>query len=454
MTRIFIMKRYLVSILCLIGLSGYAQEDLSLSQAIQIGLARNYDIQIQDKRVDIAGNNNQWGEAGRYPKIDLGLNQNNSVTNIDNPASFVGGDIVNNTINPTVNLGWTLFSGYKITTTKKRLEKLQEESHGNASIVIANTIQSIILGYYKVVLEEERMEVFGLNLDLSRDKYNLLKLRRDFGTAVTSDLLLEEGNYLTDSTNLINQQLLYRDAVRNFNVLLAEENPDKDYNFTDPLQIDIEEYDLISVLDRMEDRNVDLRKLYLSQAILAYDTRIRKADRWPVVSLGAGYTHNRNRQDLSGAVFAGGGELPQDPINSTQTSYFANFALTFNLFNGNKINRAIQNTMIEEDIGNLSIDRLKTSLYKDVSSALDRYNSSAQLYAIDQRNREVALLNQEINAEKYRNGTINSFDYRTVQNRLLLAVLNELSALASLIEAKINLMRLTGGILEEYHLPE
>lgn len=447
------MKRYFVLVVgLLLNLNAFGQEDLSLSQAIQIGLSRNYDIKIESKWVDIATNNNQWGEAGRYPRIDMGLNQNNTVTSIDNPASFVGGDIINNTLNPTISLNWTLFSGYKISTTKRRLEKLQEESEGNASIVISNTIQSIILGYYLVVLEEERLKVFQENLELSRDKYNLLKIRRDFGGAVTSDLLLEEGNYLTDSTNYINQQLFHRNALRNFNVLLAEQNPNKDYNFTDPLEIEIEEYDLVTLLDRMEKDNVDLSKLYLSQSILAYDTRIRKADRWPVVTFGTGYNHNRNRQDLSNAVFAGSGfEAPQDPINSTQTTYFGNFGLTFNLFNGNRINRAIQNAMIQEDIGNLNIDRIKTSLYRDASAALDRYNSSGQLYAIDQRNREVALLNQQINGEKYRNGTINSFDYRTVQNRLLLAVLNELASMATLIEAKIDLMRLTGGILEEYH---
>ena len=80
-----------------------------------------------------------------------------------------------------------------------------------------------------------------------------------------------------------------------------------------------------------------------------------------------------------------------------------------------------------------TVDRLKTSLYKDVSAALDGYDISRKLYAIDQRNQEVALLNQQISSEKYRNGTINSFDYRTVQNRLLVAVLNELQALANLI---------------------
>ena len=47
-------------------LTAQALEPLSLSDAIQIGLQRNYDIQIQEKTIDIAANNNKWGEAGLF----------------------------------------------------------------------------------------------------------------------------------------------------------------------------------------------------------------------------------------------------------------------------------------------------------------------------------------------------------------------------------------------------
>ena len=44
-----------------------AQEPLSLEMAIQRGLKNNFDIQIQNSLVDIAKNNNNSGQAGRFP---------------------------------------------------------------------------------------------------------------------------------------------------------------------------------------------------------------------------------------------------------------------------------------------------------------------------------------------------------------------------------------------------
>ena len=51
--------KYLFSIILFShSLIALGQEDLSLAQAIQIGLARNYDIRIEGRRVDIASNDN------------------------------------------------------------------------------------------------------------------------------------------------------------------------------------------------------------------------------------------------------------------------------------------------------------------------------------------------------------------------------------------------------------
>ncbi|MTI20534.1 TolC family protein, partial [Fulvivirga sp. RKSG066] len=223
-----------------------AQQPLSLSDAIQIGLERNYDIRIERKTVEVAENNNNWGEAGRFPTITLDLNQNNSLTdNVKTASPFQLQDqTISNSLNPTINLNWTLFNGFKINISKSRLADLQAESEGNADIVIANTIQSIVLGYYKAVLEKRRLEEFERQLELSNDKYQYTKIKSELGSAVSTDLLLEEGNYLTDSTNFINQQLIYRNALRDLNVLLAEDDMSTTYELTNDLTYEEENYEL------------------------------------------------------------------------------------------------------------------------------------------------------------------------------------------------------------------
>jgi outer membrane protein len=461
------MKRYfIISAIIFFAYSVSAQETLSLSDAIQIGLQQNYGILIEEQNVNIAENNNNWGEAGRWPTITLNANQNNGITDnveVANPFQLKG-QIVSNSLVPSVNLNWMLFDGHRSTMNKRRFDQLQAETEGNASIVIANTLQSIILGYYRAVLEKERLDEFQNQLKLSRDKFNYVQIKSDLGSAVSTEVLLEEGNYLTDSINFINQGLVLRNAVRDLNVLLAEEDMTKSYSFSDSLNISNDEYRIEDLQSKMLDSNVDLRKQYITQSLLRTNTSLSKANQYPSLTLNAGFSENRGRSDLSNTSI---GEAQRDSLNrnpnaifvpnyqnslnSVTDNYFANFTLSFTLFNGGKVKRAIRNSLISERIGELRVDQLETSLNRDLVVALDQYNIRRQLYSINDRREQSAQINLELSKDKFRNGSINSFDYRDVQNNYLSSSILKLQAAYNLINSKVELMRLTGGLVKEYN---
>ena len=450
------MKKLLFSLGILCLFHAKAQEQLSLSDAIQIGLKRNYNILIEEGNVEVAQNNNNWGEAGRWPTISLNLNQNNNLTDNVKVAfpTATQGQTLSNSLNPVVNVNWTIFDGFRVKITKKRLELLQAETEGNASVVIANSLQSIVLGYYLAVLEQERLGEFEKQLDLSRDKYDYIKVKSDLGGAVTTDVLLEEGNYLTDSINFINQQLVFRNAIRDLNVLLAEQDVTKTYIFTDELSIPDEEYVYDDLREQMFHENVDLQKQYITQSLLGQATKLSNADRYPRLSLAASFSENRNSLDLSDAIFFTGNGFSNGPdtrLNSVTDNYTANFTLSYTLFNGGRIKRAIKNAMVNERVGELRVDQLENSLDRDLLSGLDRHNNRRQLFAINARREEAAKTNLDLSEEKFKNGSINSFDYRDVQNNYLSASILKLQAIYNLINSKIELMRLTGGMIREYN---
>lgn len=456
------LKYFYVCLITLVSGILYGQEELSLSDAISLGLERNYDIQIERKNVIVADNNNSWGETGIMPNISFTVNQNNSVQ--DNVKTAIPtqtqGQTVVSTINPGINLNWTLFSGFKARITKNRLEVLQEQSNGNANVIISNTIQAIIQSYYLVVLENERLNEFNKQLRLSRDKFSQVKLRSELGSSTSSDVFLEENNYLIDSLNFLNQQLSYRNSVRNLNNLIVETDLEKEYNYVDKLEFsNDEQIDLETLLSKLDNENIDLKFQYLSQAIIKEDLRLRRADRYPTLSLNTGFNDNRQSLNLSNAKFFTGDFTnstdgfrsgPPDPLNSVTDSYFANLTLSITLFNGNRINRAIKNAIVAEDIANIRTDKLKTSLSKDLLANFDSYQIRRQLFMINERRVEVAQKNLDIAEDKFKNGSINSFDYRTVQNTYLSASIQRLQALYNLIDSKVSLMRLTGGIIETY----
>ncbi|MDH5474952.1 MAG: TolC family protein [Cyclobacteriaceae bacterium] len=456
------LKSLLIGLCGLVSFFSFGQENLSLSDAIRLGLQRNYDIRIEEKTIAISEKNNSWGEAGLFPSLTTSLQGSTNV--FDNKESLNPFQIVAQTKTtqqyvPALNLNWNLLGVKNIFIAKHRFETLQRESMGNADVVIANTIQSIILGYYIAVLEKKRTEEFKKQLKLSNDKYDLVKLKSELGSAVTTDLLLEEGNYLTDSANYINQHLAFKNAMFNFNFLIGETETNTLYNLTDDLTDDVEELTFEGLTNRLNQSNIDLKKQYLSQAIINDDVQLSKANRLPQLTIGANYNYTTNTQDVTdwpvsrreirdpstGAVVD-----VLDIGNNRNVRYGANFTVSFNLYNGGKINRAIQRTIIQEDIGNIRIEKLKASLNRDLVKTFEQYRVRKQLYEISDLRYVSATKNLEISTEKYNGGTISSFDYRTVQNNQLTAATQRLQSLYNLIDSKVSLMRLTGGIIETY----
>jgi outer membrane protein TolC len=61
-----------------------------------------------------------------------------------------------------------------------------------------------------------------------------------------------------------------------------------------------------------------------------------------------------------------------------------------------------------------------------------------------------AALNLELADERFQTGTINSFDFRQIQVNYLNTALNNLQARFDLLDSETELLRLTGGILNEY----
>ena len=205
-----------------------AQEPLSLSQAIETGLANNYQIQIAERDVEIAQNNNDWSVAGKYPTINLTLSNNNTLSSQKSPAGFLQElSSFGTSLTPGIEANWILFDGYRVRFTKEQLEQAEQLSQGNLQVAIENSIQSIILAYYAAQLQQEQLEVLGEVLKLSRDRVDYQEVRRDFGQAGTFDVLQTQDAYFNDSISYITQQAVLNTAMTNLKLAMGEDDLEK-----------------------------------------------------------------------------------------------------------------------------------------------------------------------------------------------------------------------------------
>jgi outer membrane protein TolC len=408
-----------------------ATGDLSLAQAISRGLENNYSIRISRQDQEIARNNNTWGAAGRYPVIDLGLAQNNSYT--DSPPLGA------NSLVPSLTLRWTLFDGFAIKISKQKLALLNEISGGSAAVIVENTIQAIVLAYYNLLLQREKLAVTREVFALSKDRRDYVATRREIGSATTHDMLQAEIAMLDDTSAVLRQEHLLNDARRSLNLLLGEA-AEAQLRPVDTFAATAKHYELEPLIEKMWSLNKTLRNQYINQEILKRERALQQSAQWPSLSLSSGIRHTSSRSRPEG----------QPPATSTSLDYYVNFSIGLNLFNGGNTRRAIANARIRERVAALQVKEMKLSMANRLRRYLELYNLRKQLLEVAEERIKSATLNLQISGEKFKAGAINSFNYRDVQLIYLNSAFGKHQAIYDLVEADTELARLTGAIIAEY----
>ena len=447
------MKFKIILLLAIIGLGLFvelnAQQDsvitnaeekeISLSEALKITLERNYQVKITRSNLTIAENNNSWGRAGRLPTVTFDLSQRNRYDNLPPDSSRTTS--LSNSLNPSVNANWVLFNGNAVNITKKNLEEYQNISEDNLQIQLENTILLTVLGYYNMLLQNEKLDVLTNIMNLSRDRYDYVKTRKELGSAVTFDVLQVKDAFLSDSSNYILQKLNFYNSIRDFNQLLAD-TVYVSYVPTDAFETDLLELNYEDLKTMMVESNKNLQRQYANQKILENNIGLQKSSLYPRISLNAGADNSNIRTDL----------ISPDISAVTINNYgaYANLSLSYTIFNGGNRKRNIQNAMVDEEIGQMEIADLKLKLNNQLLSMLELYNARKQLYRVADESTKSAELNLQIAKDKFASGAINSFNYRDIQLSYINASFKKLEAIYLLIGSYNDLLRLTGNIIAQY----
>jgi outer membrane protein TolC len=426
-------KIQLIFFLVVAGFCTKAQQPLTLTDAITKALENNYGIVMVKKDQQIAEIRNNWGNAGRYPYINLSLSDDNSY-NINETENFA-----NNRFSAGASLSWTLFDGFSVRINKQRFEELEQLSKQNTAIMVEGTIQSVILAYYDVLLQNEKLKNWEEIMQLSSDRYKQAEERKAFGTYVTYDVLQAKNAYLTDRSGYLLQEVNYKNSMRDLNFLMAEQN-DMVYSLTDSFSAIPVDYKLADLQAQMIENNKGLQNQYVNQRLLENAVAAAKSNFYPTFDFRGGVTGTANRNN-----FADRGESWGNSAN-----FYGNFTLSYNLYSGGNRKRAVDIAAIEESIGLVEIDEMKHELNNSLSNLYEFYLLRQELLTLAFENLEAAKLNLQLSKERFEAGTINSFNYRDVQVSYITIAQRQLEAVYNFINAQTALLRMTGTIIQEY----
>ncbi|MCX6268706.1 MAG: TolC family protein [Bacteroidetes bacterium] len=417
--------------------SAYSQEVISLQQALELGLKNNYSIILQQNNEQISKNSNTLGNAGFLPSLSLNAGLNNTISTT-HQEQFTGTvkDVSNgksNALNAGIQLNWTLFDGLNMFVSRKMLGVLEDLGENGTRIVVEGTVSDISLTYYGIIQLKNLVKVAQDAVDLSMQRKRIASAKVSLGAGSQLMLLQATVDLNADSTRLIRQLVTLVNTRADFNRLLSRD-PKTPFEINDSIQLTIPgPYD--SLLNKALKQNTALTAARMNQDLTRLGVRQAQSDRYPQLNLTAGYVYTTlNSQS---------GFLQYN--QSYGPSYGLN--LTYNLFNGFNVNRAIKNAKVLMNSGETEVQdvtlALRTSLYK----THQEFNANLAIVKMQLANVAVANENVTIAFEKYKLGSINDIELREIQKKLIDAEYELISSQFEAKKAEVELARLSGELL-------
>lgn len=436
----------------LFTLSLFGQRSLSLSDAIQEGLANNYQIRLSQNEVAVAENNDDYALTGKLPTINLGISPSIVYRRNTNPASIV---VQSNTtsyaIGPTANLDWTLFNGGRVEIAKSQLASLAKLSSGQLQVQVENTVAQIIQAYYNAVVQQEQVEVRQRILNLSRDRIDYQNVRKEFGRAGLFEELQAKDAYLTDSTQLVLQRVNYNLAIQDLLQVLGALDLNEPLVLTTELSYEETRFDEATLLASLEQNNAQLKALAINRELAGIQTELIQTEYKPRISLIAGAGYDLNVQTGT-QTFDFGGDQPAREMDlpgivGRTLSGNVGIGVSYLLFDGRARKVREQTARLQEVTSKLEFDATNQQLRGQLYNALARFDNQIEVVNITRQLIQNAERNIEIGQERFRGGAINSFDYRAIQLNLVNAEFQLLNALLNLKNVETEVLRLTGQVV-------
>ncbi|MCX8045160.1 MAG: TolC family protein [Desulfobacterota bacterium] len=384
-----------------------AAEELTVEDAIAIGLKNNYSIRIARTTAEIARNNTGKGTANFLPKLDAGETFRYDAKNESTGSPLSFGNADTRQWSSDITLNWTLFDGFRMFADKRRYDELARAGFFDAKNTIEATVVAIMRSFFNLVQQEQLLDVSRETRDISRIRLEREQARHDLGGASSADLLNARVNFNKDQSALLDQELAVTIAAKNLNILLA-----RDPLTPCPVRKEIaipnldRSFEELLALARENNSEIQAARHNLNAAQEA--VRIAKSTFWPRLALTSSYGYNDR------ALF-GDDVGPVADRNSHSITAAAGVVMSFNLFNGNIDRINLQNARLEAHSRELALRDAENRIAGLVQEKYTTFLKRMEKLRLEEQNLDTARTNLERQQERYATGASNSLDFRDAQ---------------------------------------
>lgn len=428
----------LLFIIILSGNQSFAQESLSLEEAIKITLSNNYSINIARNESKIADNNSNIGNAGFLPSVDASGSYIKS-SNDTKQEYFDGRTINRNNAKSTnltagVNLNWTIFDGLQMFANIDLLKELNNIGKDNFRAEVETNLADVIETYYNLIREKQVLDVLNQTIVISEERVRIAEYKRDVGSGSKFDLRQAQVDLNEDRSNLLREELLYEQLKVTLNRLMGRE-VSSDFNVGDTILVK-KDLKLDELKDNTLRNNTTLLIAQKNLNLAEINLRLAKAELYPSISLIGGYNYTNSESEAG--------------FLKSNKNYSLSYGIStsLNLFNGLNTRRKTENAEIGIENSRLNFDQVRTDVQANLLNTYKKYQNSIQLVELEEENLKVAQESVDIALEKLKLGNITPLEFRETQRKSIDAMSRLVSAQYDAKAAETELLRISGQLIK------
>ncbi len=433
------MKQILILIIAVFAaLPLQAQYEYTLKQCLEEGLLNNYSLRISRNEEQISKNNATLGNAGYLPTVDFTAGYTGDLNSSDSKLRADGStvaerNVLDHTLDAGIDLNWTIFDGFNISTTYKQLQELERQGATNTRIAIEDFIATLTAEYYNYIQQEIRLKNFRYAVSLSKERLRIVEERYHIGNFSRLDFQQATVDFNADSAQYMKQQELVHTSRINLNELMANKDVDR------PIRVRDSVIDLNRILDFDDLWNatlsVNANLLHADQNTVLAQLDYKKvlSRNYPYLRLNAGYGYTFNKYDVNATR------------QRSNWGFSGGITIGFNIFDGNR-KREKRNASLAIRNAQLEREQVEQALRADLSNLWQAYRNNIRLLHLERQNLIAAKENHEIAKERYLLGDLSGIEMREAQKSLLDAEERILSAEYDTKMCEISLLQLSGKI--------
>ena len=434
------MRRALVILMVLATAVCYGQNPVyTLQECLQEGIENNYSLKIQRNRQSVSDNNATIGNAGFLPSLSAqgrysGNSQDTDTKLRDTRQIVEENGIFNQTIDAGVDLNWTIFEGFNVVSTYRKLQELKSQGELNTRIALENLIADITAEYYNYIQQKIRLKNLRYAVALSKERLRIVEQRYRIGNFSGLDYQQARVDFNSDSSKFMKQQETLKSSAIVLNELLAREDLDKTITVADTA-ITVDKFiELNDIMDSMMDNNASLLLAKSQSSVSELEYKITSSQSYPYLRMNAGYGYTKNTYNKGQNLYRG--------------TLGADFGLTLgvNIFDGNNARRLRRNAKLNIENTRLEQAGTEQALKADLFNIWHAYENNLQILELEKENLVTAKLNHEIAKERYMLGDLSGIEMREAQKSLLDAEERLLTSQYNTKLCEISLLQISGKI--------